>query len=128
MCQYCGCREMPLLRDYIAEHERATNFGGEAVRAIDRGDLGHARHLLGEMATELASHWRGEETGLFRVMAGEEMFAQHIAPLVRELANWANCSPRSTSSNPRISRQSATRCSTSTSTSARRRTGSSRPR
>jgi hypothetical protein len=59
---------MPLLRDYIAEHERATNFGGEAVRAIDRGDLGHARHLLGEMATELASHWRGEETGLFRVM------------------------------------------------------------
>ena len=50
---------MPLLRDYIAEHERATNFGGEAVRAIDRGDLGHARHLLGEMATELASgSWR----------------------------------------------------------------------
>ena len=67
---------MPLLRDYIAEHERATNFGGEAVRAIDRGDLGHARHLLGEMATELASHWQGEETGLFRVMAGEEMFAE----------------------------------------------------
>ena len=61
---------MPLLRDYIAERERVTNFGGEAVRAIDRGDLGHARHLLGEMATELASHWQGEETGLFRVMAG----------------------------------------------------------
>ena len=58
-----------MLRDYIAEHERVTNFGGEAVRAIDRGDLGHARHLLGEMATELASHWQGEETGLFRVMA-----------------------------------------------------------
>ena len=51
---------MPLLRDYIAEHERATNFGGEAVRAIDRGDLGRARHLLGEMA------------------------AEHIAPLIRE--------------------------------------------
>ena len=84
MCHYCGCREMPLLRDYIAEHERATNFGGEAVRAIDRGDLRRARHLLGEMATELAAHWQGEETGLFRVMAREEMFAEHIAPLVRE--------------------------------------------
>ena len=34
---------MPLLRDYIAEHERAINFGGEAVRAIDRGDLAQAR-------------------------------------------------------------------------------------
>ena len=76
---------MPLLRDYIAEHERATNFGGEAVRAIDRGDLDRARHLLGEMATELASHWQGEETGLFRVMAREEMFAEHIAPLIRQL-------------------------------------------
>ena len=75
---------MPLLRDYIAEHERATNLGGEAVRAIDRGDLRRARHLLGEMATELASHWQGEETGLFRVMAREEMFAEHIAPLIRE--------------------------------------------
>ena len=36
------------------------------------------------MATELAAHWQGEETGLFRVMAREEMFAEHIAPLIRE--------------------------------------------
>ena len=27
---------MPLLRDYIAEHERAINFGGDAVRAIEK--------------------------------------------------------------------------------------------
>jgi iron-sulfur cluster repair protein YtfE (RIC family) len=75
---------MPLLRDYIAEHERAINFGGEAVRAIDRGDLARARHLLGEMATELAAHWRGEENGLFTVMAHEPLYAEHIAPLIRE--------------------------------------------
>jgi iron-sulfur cluster repair protein YtfE (RIC family) len=75
---------MPLLRDYIAEHERAINFGGEAVRAIDRGDLARASHLLGEMATELAAHWLGEEAGLFRVMAREELYAEHIAPLVHE--------------------------------------------
>jgi iron-sulfur cluster repair protein YtfE (RIC family) len=75
---------MPLLRDYIAEHERALNFGGEAVRAIDRGDLARARDLLDEMATELAAHWLGEETGLFQVMAREELYAEHIAPLVRE--------------------------------------------
>ncbi len=81
MCHYCGCREMPLIRDFIAEHERAINFGGDAVRAIDRGELDRARILLGEMATELTAHWQGEETGLFRVMAREEMFAEHIAPL-----------------------------------------------
>lgn len=27
---------MPLLRDYIAEHERAVDHGREAVRAMDR--------------------------------------------------------------------------------------------
>lgn len=32
MCHYCGCRDMPLLRDYIAEHERVINLGGAAVR------------------------------------------------------------------------------------------------
>jgi Hemerythrin HHE cation binding domain len=76
---------MPLIRDYIAEHERSLNFGGYAVRAIDRGDLDRARTLLGEMATELTAHWQGEETGLFRVMAREEeLYAEHIAPLIRE--------------------------------------------
>ena len=75
---------MPLIRDYIAEHERSINLGGEAVRAIDRGELDRARELLSEMATELTAHWQGEETGLFRVMAREELYAEHIAPLVRE--------------------------------------------
>jgi hypothetical protein len=44
---------MPLLRDYIAEHERATNYGGEAVRAMDRGEHGRARELLDAVAEEL---------------------------------------------------------------------------
>jgi hypothetical protein len=56
---------MPLIRDYIAEHERATNLGGDAVRAIERGDLDTARELVAVMAEELTSHWRGEENGLF---------------------------------------------------------------
>jgi iron-sulfur cluster repair protein YtfE (RIC family) len=76
---------MPLIRDYIAEHERALNFGGDAVRAIDRGDMDRARSLLDELATELTSHWKGEETGIFAVMASEEeLYAEHITPLIRE--------------------------------------------
>lgn len=75
---------MPLIRDYIAEHERATNLGGDTVRAIDRGELDLARQLLGTMAEELGSHWQGEENGLFRVMEREPLYSEHIAPLVRE--------------------------------------------
>ncbi|WP_457256801.1 hemerythrin domain-containing protein [Pedococcus sp. P5_B7] len=75
---------MPLLRDYIAEHERATNLGGDAVRAIDRGELAGASVLLGAMAAELRSHWQGEENGLFAVMGRDPLAAEHIGPLVQE--------------------------------------------
>ena len=33
MCHYCGCRQIPLIRDYIAEHERVMDFAEDAVRA-----------------------------------------------------------------------------------------------
>ena len=36
------------------------------------------------MADELRSHWRGEENGLFAVMESDDLFAEHIGPLVRE--------------------------------------------
>jgi len=75
---------MPLLRDYIAEHERATNLGGDAVRAMDQGDLVRARTLLDGMAAELRSHWQGEENGLFAVLGRDPLVAEHIGPLVAE--------------------------------------------
>jgi len=75
---------MPLIRDYIAEHERAINLGGGAVRAIDAGDLHKARDLVRAMAAELRSHWAGEENGLFAVMRQDPLFAEHIDPLVQE--------------------------------------------
>ncbi|MFV8051245.1 hemerythrin domain-containing protein [Mycobacterium sp. 48b] len=75
---------MPLLRDYIAEHERAVDHGREAVRALDRGELDVARRLLAAMFEELRSHWQGEENGLFAVMHDDELYAERIDPLVAE--------------------------------------------
>jgi hemerythrin-like domain-containing protein len=63
------------------EHERVINLGGAAVRALDRGDQDQARALLASMAD---SHWRGEDDGLFTVMASDELSAEQIEPLVRE--------------------------------------------
>lgn len=84
MCHYCGCRDIPLLRDYIAEHERAINHGGAAIHAMDQKDYALAVAELAAMATELRSHWEGEENGLFAVMGRDDLFASHIAPLVQE--------------------------------------------
>jgi len=75
---------MPLIRDYIAEHERVTDLCGDAVRAIDHQDLAKARRCVADMAAGLTSHWAGEENGLFRVMEREREFAEHIVPLVSE--------------------------------------------
>ena len=61
---YCGCRQIPLIIDLIAEHEVASGLGAEAVAAMDRDDLHGARRLLDRMARELRAHWRGEENGL----------------------------------------------------------------
>ena len=84
MCHYCGCRQMPLIRDYVAEHERATTLGGDAARALDHLRLDEARRLLGELLEELRSHWQGEENGIFAVMSKEPEYAAYIEPLVAE--------------------------------------------
>jgi iron-sulfur cluster repair protein YtfE (RIC family) len=75
---------MPLIRDYVAEHEQATTLAGDAVRAIDHGELSTARRLLDELHAELTSHWQGEENGLFAVMRSEPGYAAYIEPLVVE--------------------------------------------
>ncbi|MEY9873034.1 hypothetical protein ABH931_002515 [Streptacidiphilus sp. MAP12-33] len=28
MCHYCGCREIPLIKEFIAEHESVTALAG----------------------------------------------------------------------------------------------------
>jgi iron-sulfur cluster repair protein YtfE (RIC family) len=75
---------MPLIRDYVAEHERATTLAGDAVRALDHGDLATARSLLDELHVELAPHWAGDENGIFAVMRPEPEYAAYIEPLVAE--------------------------------------------
>jgi hypothetical protein len=73
-----------LIQDYIAEHERVTDFGGDAVRGLDVGDLDKSRRCIQEMAVLLAAYWQGEENGIFRVMQREEEFADYIASLIEE--------------------------------------------
>ncbi|MFJ7268730.1 hemerythrin domain-containing protein [Streptomyces sp. NPDC099050] len=84
MCHYCGCREIPLIKEFIAEHEAVANAGGDALRALDAGDLGRARALVTEMTAVLLAHWKGEEDGLFTVMEQDPEYAPHIAALVAE--------------------------------------------
>ena len=98
MCFYCGCREIPLLQDLIAEHERVADLGARLVEAMGRGDvpvgrgdlaagrgdLPAAERLLADFAKALDSHWRGEEAGLFAAMHADEGYRDYIDALVEE--------------------------------------------
>lgn len=87
MCHYCGCRDIPLIKEFIAEHERVTDAAGDAARALRRGtpdDIAHARDLVAVMARELDAHWAGEENGLFAVMRKDPEYADYIGQLESE--------------------------------------------
>ncbi|WP_330299265.1 hemerythrin domain-containing protein [Streptomyces sp. NBC_00503] len=84
MCHYCGCREIPLIKEFIAEHEAVTDAAGDALRALDSGDTARARTLVADMTAVLLAHWKGEEDGLFAVMGQDPEYAQYIEALVRE--------------------------------------------
>lgn len=83
MCHCCGCREIPLIKEFIAEHERVANAAGDAVRTLERGDTAAARELVDVMSRDLATHWQGEEDGLFpaslTALSGDEWDASMAA-------------------------------------------------
>ncbi|MFC9295506.1 hemerythrin domain-containing protein [Streptomyces sp. NPDC057010] len=84
MCHYCGCRQIPLIKEFIAEHEAVTNAAGDALRALEAGDLPKARALVSDMKAVLLAHWKGEEDGLFTVMSTDPEYADYIAALESE--------------------------------------------
>jgi iron-sulfur cluster repair protein YtfE (RIC family) len=84
VCFYCGCRDLPLLRDLIAEHEQVTDLGARLNEAVRGGDLATAQTILAEVATELAAHWRGEEEGLFTVLHEDGAYREYIDVLTEE--------------------------------------------
>lgn len=84
MCHYCGCRQIRLIRDYVAEHERALDHGDHAVRSIAAGDLDAAETAVRAMHEELVTHWAGEENGVFAQMMDDPTYREHIEPLMAE--------------------------------------------
>lgn len=76
---------MPLIRDYIEEHEQVVDVGDDALRALDRGDVDQARESLSRMQEILTSHWQGEEAGVFAVMSETDAtYAEYVDVLVGE--------------------------------------------
>lgn len=84
MCSYCGCDSIEVIGRFMAEHVEIINATGElraAVRSNEPDAVAAARAVVAGM---LWPHTTAEESGLFRVMAQDEVYADHIAGLCAE--------------------------------------------
>jgi len=83
MCNYCGCRDFPLIAQLTAEHEAIANAAGHLRRAITTGE-GDPMAALDDLLALLMPHTGTEESGLFVELRTEGSLADAVAKLCAE--------------------------------------------
>ncbi|MEU8247804.1 hemerythrin domain-containing protein [Nonomuraea sp. NPDC048916] len=84
MCNYCGCRDFPLIGRLSDEHWAIGETAGALRRAIDQGRHDDAQALLDELLAQLMPHTATEETGLFAELRAEGSLAEEVDRLCAE--------------------------------------------
>ncbi|WP_018719951.1 hemerythrin domain-containing protein [Salinispora fenicalii] len=83
MCNYCGCREFPLIGQLTAEHEAIANAAGRLRTAITAG-AGNRVDLLDDLLALLMPHTETEERGLFLELRAEGSLTEAVEQLCDE--------------------------------------------
>ena len=83
VCNYCGCRDFPLIGRLSAEHEEIANAAGRLRTAITQGQ-GDLLTLLDDLVDLLLPHTSTEETGLFTELRDEGSLAEAVEKLCAE--------------------------------------------
>ena len=83
MCNYCGCREFPLIGRLSAEHEAIANAAG-LLRGAVRASGPDALVALDALLALLMPHTSTEEDGLFVELRAEGSLAEAVAKLCAE--------------------------------------------
>lgn len=86
MCTYCGCADIPLIKEFIAEHEATLELAEDAAAALRDGAVLRARGRLDLLVRQLEAHWRGEEDGLFAAMYEDPQYTAYLDELVTDHA------------------------------------------
>ena len=82
MCNYCGCRDFPLIARLTAEHETIADAAGRLRDAISDG--GDAPARLDDLLALLLPHTSTEETGLFTDLRVEGSLTEAVDKLCAE--------------------------------------------
>ncbi|MEU4640641.1 hemerythrin domain-containing protein [Micromonospora sp. NPDC023814] len=83
MCNYCGCRDFPLIGRLSAEHDEIANAAGELRRAI-LAETDDRLAALDSLLSLLLPHTATEETGLFVELREEGSLAEAVDKLCAE--------------------------------------------
>jgi hypothetical protein len=84
MCNYCGCRDFPLIGRLSEEHWQIEETAGALRRAINGSRYGEAVSLLDELLAQLIPHTAVEESGLFAELRAEGSLAEAVDKLCGE--------------------------------------------
>jgi hypothetical protein len=87
MCNYCGCREFPLIGRLTSEHLAIEETAGLLRRAITDARHADALGLLDELLALLVPHTATEEGGLFTELRAEGSLAEAVVQLCAEHAD-----------------------------------------
>ncbi|MCI4066915.1 hemerythrin domain-containing protein [Micromonospora sp. R77] len=83
MCNYCGCRDFPLIGRLSAEHEAIADAAGRLHAAVRSGDADPLPALDALLAL-LMPHTTTEENGLFQELRAEGSLAAAVEKLCAE--------------------------------------------
>jgi hemerythrin-like domain-containing protein len=83
VCNYCGCREFPLIGRLTAEHEEIANSAGLLRTAITSG-VGDPVGRLNALLALLMPHTDSEERGLFVELRAEGSLTEAVDKLCDE--------------------------------------------
>jgi len=68
VCDYCGCRETPLVNELMTEHRHLQDEVDHIRRALRAGDTRAVASRLEELLAHLTRHVSREEKGIFTAL------------------------------------------------------------
>ena len=84
MCDYCGCRTVPLVRELMEEHDAILDDASDVRVALESGDRAAVMAALVPLAGHLAPHVRREELGIFTALRRHGDFVDEVEALEGE--------------------------------------------
>ena len=84
MCEYCGCRSVPAIRELMEEHDAILEDAHDVRAALGSGDRAETVARLQHLTAHLAPHVHREEVGIFAALREQGDWADEVSQLEGE--------------------------------------------